>query len=260
MVSRFVVIGIALIVTVLFITIGIILINYLNKSGNKSEDLNNFDDNNFFFEIENVLTPQECDKLINDSNSKLSRSKVMSLDKNNKYEDRVDDVRTSHHTWLNNSQYKEIIQKVEKLVNSFLKNKISSKQFEDIQVARYQPSQEYKQHYDICHPTQGFPEHIKTCKEDYKKYNSVRYITVILYLNDGFEGGETFFPRLNTKIKPKKGKALVFFNCNLNKNTHKNGLCDVITNSEHSGLPVIQSHENLNEKWIANIWIRTKNI
>lgn len=263
MINKYFITIITLLLTGLFIAIGIIIINFLNNSETlnnvqSNELLDKFDENNFYFEIDNVLTDDECDKLINDSSDKLSRSKVMSLNKNKKYEDEVNDVRTSHHTWLNKSQYKNIIQKVENLVNRFIKNKISSKQFEDIQVARYKPSQEYKQHYDICHPKQAYKEHIETCKQEYKKYNSVRYITVILYLNDEFNDGETYFPRLNKKVKPKKGKALIFFNCNLNNTTHKDGMCDVITKSEHAGLPVGIGDKN--EKWIANIWIRTKNI
>ena len=138
----------------------------------------------------------------------------------------------------------------------------NASQYENIQVVRYHPNQEYKHHYDICHPIQGHAEHLKTCKQDYKKYNSLRYATILFYLNDGYEGGETYFPKLNKKIKPKKGKALIFFNCNLNKDTKNNGLCDVIYNSEHAGLPVkVSKNTNQsNEKWIANVWIRTKSI
>lgn len=228
--------------------------------------LTNFTENNFYYEIDNALTPEECDYIINYSRPKLSKSKVMSLDKNNKYIDIEDNnVRTSKQTWLQNDNFKYIIDKVTNLVNNNNNNnnyKVKSNQFENIQVVRYEPTQEYKQHYDICHPKQGAKEHLRTCQEDYNKYNSVRYATVLFYLNDGFEGGETYFPRLNKKIKPKKGKALVFFNCNINKDTNKNGLCDVIYNSEHAGLPVIKSNKNnsSNEKWIANVWIRTKEI
>ena len=34
--------------------------------------------------------------------------------------------------------------------------------------------------------------------------------TIIVYLNDDFVGGETEFPVLGDKVKPKKGKLLVF--------------------------------------------------
>lgn len=260
MINKYLIILIAVLISGLFITLGLVIINFLNNEETLStnQSLDKFHKNNFYFEIDNVLTHDECDKLINDSSDKLYRSTVSSLDKNNKFKNKVDDVRTSYQTWLDKSKYKDITQKIENLVNRFIKNKISSKQFEDIQVARYNPTQQYKQHYDICHPEQAYKEHIETCKEEYKKYNSVRYVTVILYLNDGFKDGETYFPRINKKIKAKKGKALVFFNCNFNDNTNKNGMCDVITNSEHAGLPV--GNGDINEKWIANIWIRTKNI
>ena len=210
----------------------------------------NFSENSFYFEIDDVLNNKECDNLIKDAHTQLTRSTIMSS--NREKDGDISDARTSHHAWLNNLTHKNIIEKVENIVNSFLTNKINSGQFESIQVARYKSNQEYKEHYDICHPEQAYPKHIKRCEEDYKKFKNVRYITVILYLNDNFNNGETYFPLLNKKITPKKGKALIFFNCNLNKNTHINGLGDTIKNSLHAGLPVKN-----NEKWIANIWIRT---
>lgn len=262
MINKYIIIGTTLILTILFLIIGYVIYKLITYSTSDNFDsLDKFNKKNFIFEIDNVLTPDECDNIINNSKNKLERSKVMAVNKDNEYEDEISTARTSHHTWLKNDDNKSIINKVEKLVNSLLKNKITSKQFEDLQVARYEPTQEYKQHYDICHPTQAAPEHLEVCREEYKKNNCVRYITVILYLNDGFSGGETYFPRLKRKVKPKKGKALIFINCNYNKNTHKDGLCDVINDSEHAGLPVIEDKsKSTNEKWIANIWIRTKNI
>lgn len=242
------------IITVLIILSIIIIIL---KKKYKNDNLTSFEENNFYFEIDNALTNEQCDKIINISKDKLIKSKVMSLDKNNNYQDVEDNsVRTSYQTWLNNKEHDDIIKEVEKLVNKFSKNiKVNSDQFENIQVVRYKPTQEYKQHYDICHPISAAKEHLKTCQEDYKKFNSLRYATVLFYLNDDFNGGETYFPRLNKKIIPKKGKALIFFNCNIDNKTINNGLCNTILNSEHSGLPVKN-----NEKWIANIWIRTKSI
>jgi prolyl 4-hydroxylase len=35
-------------------------------------------------------------------------------------------------------------------------------------------------------------------------------VTLVFYLNDGFEGGETDFPELGRRISPKKGSALLF--------------------------------------------------
>jgi hypothetical protein len=37
-----------------------------------------------------------------------------------------------------------------------------------------------------------------------------RYFTVLCYLNDSFEGGETVFPLLDHAVKPRAGKAIIF--------------------------------------------------
>ena len=242
----------------IIVAITIIIIKcFMNKSKfTQVGNLGNFSD--FYYEIDNVLTNEECDYIINDAKNKLSESTVMSIDKNGKYIDVKDTVRTSNNTFLENNLHKNIIEKAEKLINKYSQIPVNNKQFEQIQVVRYEPMQEYKEHFDICHPFQSYENHLKTCKEDFKKYNSVRYATIIFYLNDGFNGGETYFPNINKKIIPKKGKALIFFNCTYNKYTHKTGLCNIIDNSKHAGLPVVEGI--IDKKWIANIWIRTKNI
>jgi len=59
---------------------------------------------------------------------------------------------------------------------------------------KYEPGQEFKKHRD-----QSF---IRNEVES-------SYFTLMIYLNDGFEGGQTTFNELT--IEPKKGSALVFF-------------------------------------------------
>lgn len=241
---------------IIIITVTIIIIICLNKKS-KFLEIKIPKDDNFYFEIENVLTDKECDYVINNTKDKLLESTVMSLDKNGNYLDKKNTSRTSNHAFIDNNLHKNIIEKAEKLINKYSSLPVNRKQFEQIQVVRYKPGQEYKEHFDICHPYQAYEDQLKTCKKEFKRYNSVRYATIIFYLNDGFNGGETYFPNLNKKIIPKKGKVLLFFNCTYNKNTYKNGLCDVIKNSLHAGLPVIEG--KVDEKWIANIWIRLKN-
>lgn len=45
---------------------------------------------------------------------------------------------------------------------------------------------------------------------NYYKFGGDRVGTGIFYLNDDFDGGDTFFPKLNVNIKPKKGSFLYF--------------------------------------------------
>jgi prolyl 4-hydroxylase len=72
-----------------------------------------------------------------------------------------------------------------------------------------------------------------------------RILTVLIYLNDNFEGGETSFPEIGKQVKPEKGKAVVF------SNVDKYGR--IIKQSLHGGQPVVSG-----KKWIANKWIRMK--
>ncbi len=65
---------------------------------------------------------------------------------------------------------------------------------EKIQILEYAPNQEYKFHYDeAANPN---------LEEYYRK------ISIITYLNDGFDGGHTAFP--HCKYRPEPGHGLIF--------------------------------------------------
>ena len=65
---------------------------------------------------------------------------------------------------------------------------------EGIQVLEYQPGQKYRFHHDAA--------------TDKKLTEYERKVSVILYLNEGFEGGGTEF--IHTALKPKPGYAIIF--------------------------------------------------
>jgi prolyl 4-hydroxylase len=76
-----------------------------------------------------------------------------------------------------------------------------------------------------------------------------RFATILFYLNDDMEGGETTFPRwLNTetsealKVKPEKGKAILFYNLLPDGNYDER--------SQHAALPVTKG-----DKYLTNLWI-----
>ena len=97
---------------------------------------------------------------------------------------------------------------------------------EPLQILRYRPGQQYKPHYDGI---AGEPNQ--------------RILTMLVYLNDGFTGGETAFVRTGLKVVGKPGDALLF------RNADDRGNPDPI--AEHAGLPVTSG-----EKLIASRWIR----
>ena len=72
-----------------------------------------------------------------------------------------------------------------------------------------------------------------------------RLVTALIYLNDGFEGGETDFPRLNWRFKGAAGDALIFWNVTASGALEKASL--------HAGLPPTRG-----EKWIYSKWVRDR--
>ncbi len=101
-------------------------------------------------------------------------------------------------------------------------------QGEPLQVLRYRPGGEYKVHFDAI---PGFANQ--------------RILTMIVWLNEDYEGGETMFLKTGAKLKGKTGDALLFVN------TLPDGSRDPA--SAHAGLPVTNG-----EKLIASRWIRAR--
>jgi prolyl 4-hydroxylase len=112
-------------------------------------------------------------------------------------------------------------------------HRYSLEQTEPIQLTSYLPGEYFMSHWDHFN-TNDPPEITDRAEND-------RIATIILYLNDDFEGGETFFNRLNVTIKPQRGK-ICYFSYPIETDT---------INLEHEAKPVISG-----EKKILQIWIR----
>lgn len=102
------------------------------------------------------------------------------------------------HNKINESLliYKEKISKINMMFEYFPVpgGYNTSSHRESIQVLEYHPNQEYKFHHDTSN------------NQNSKEYH--RQISVVLYLNNEFEGGSTVFP--HQKYKPRPGYALFF--------------------------------------------------
>jgi len=99
-------------------------------------------------------------------------------------------------------------------------------QGEPLQLLRYRGGQEYRPHVDALPAEQN-----------------QRILTLLLYLSDDYEGGETHFPRIGLSFRGKTGDALLF------QNVTADGRADPM--SLHAGLPVTRG-----TKLIATRWIR----
>ena len=186
------------------------------------------------YEFPNMLSDSECDKIIELSRDKVRRSTVIGESKHND----ISSVRTSENTFLSNN-----VDPLMKSIDARIQNIIgvSPNKYEDLQVVHYKPGTFYKAHWDACDPAKD-----PRCTEDYKK-GGLRFATFILYLNDDMEGGETDFPLMGKKIKPEKGKGVLFFNL-------EDDLSGRRELSKHAGLPPTKG-----EKWMCNKWIRVNN-
>lgn len=103
-------------------------------------------------------------------------------------------------------------------------------QGEPLQVLRYRPGQQYKPHLDAI-----------------AGLDNQRILTMIVYLTDDYQGGETRFMRSGFTFRGGKGDALLFHN------TLPDGRPDPA--SEHAGLPVTSG-----AKLIASRWIRARTL
>ena len=186
--------------------------------------------NNYKIKIfNNFLTDKECSFFINYGKNKLEYSKVREYNS-----DVLSNDRTSKNTWVD-LNYNEITKKISKKVSEITNTPQINQ--ENIQLLKYNIGDYYKCHYDNCLIK-------KDCEDDTKNYG-LRLYTFFIYLNDVEKGGDTFFPNLGLKFKPKKGMAILFQNTLEKKDIHP---C-----SFHEGTPPISG-----EKWAINIWIRSK--
>jgi prolyl 4-hydroxylase len=98
---------------------------------------------------------------------------------------------------------------------------------EPCSILRYQEGQFYKRHVDnilLSSRFQEVDEGIPT-----------RDISIVGYLNDDFEGGETYFDRQNIKVKPEAGAILVF---------------PAYFTHPHESLPVIKGEKYAFTSWL----------
>lgn len=178
------------------------------------------------FTIDNFLTNKECDLFIEYCRDKMERAQI-GTGENSK----ISRIRTGSVyflKYLENSDFFEIFKKISMVLNKPGRN------FDPFfQVIHYFPNEEYNVHVD--------PSGERNKNEGIKH----RKFTILMYLNDVEEGGETEFPRLNLKVSPKKGRMIYF------ENYDKEG--KINWNSSHRSLPVKKG-----EKWAFNLWYHIK--
>ncbi len=173
--------------------------------------------------VAGVLTPAECDRIIASATPRLERSKTLAG---------VSSVRTSEQAWIQHADadvgdlVERIRARASQLVGIYREDL-----FEQLQVVRYVPGQEYRPHHDAC---------VAECSGAQRIH---RRATLLVYLTDDFEAGATYFPKIDARFKPKRGDAVLFYNAD--------AATGVLDASLHAGEPVSSG-----TKWVANMWVR----
>ena len=166
--------------------------------------------------IMDVVSEDERQYIMKKAEKKLKTSTVssdMTVDKG---------VRDSETAWLELTD--PVVRRVAERCVSLTDRPLVN--CEKLQVIRYKEGGKYKPHQDTFNDM-----------EDNK-----RMYTVILALNDDYDGGETEFPNLGKEYKLKAGDALFF---------HTLDNYELMTSKAlHGGKPVKSG-----EKWICNLWV-----
>ncbi|MEZ5957865.1 MAG: 2OG-Fe(II) oxygenase [Hyphomonadaceae bacterium] len=108
---------------------------------------------------------------------------------------------------------------------------------ERLSVFRYTVGQEFASHVDYLTPSPQLDVEIAQMGQ--------RPLTFLVYLNDGFEGGDTHFLEIDKKFRCSSGEAMFW------RNVDANGAPDVLTT--HAGVAPTSG-----EKWLLSQFIRDK--
>jgi len=181
-----------------------------------------------FYEVQSPFQKDELDSIIEKYSVDLPPLRVVE-DPNNNYSK---SYRIGDGTWIQepniiNNRFKKIVEGITGLP---IENQ------EATHFVRYGIGGKYDTHNDYFHPSS--PSH-----EQHIKRGGNRVFSAILYLNDGFKGGETDFPDVKLRITPSAGKIFVW------RNLTPDG--KLWPESRHAGLPVTEG-----TKYIAIIWVR----
>ena len=179
--------------------------------------------------FENFISEQEVAQLLAAATPKLKQALVSDNKKG------IESVgRSGSNCWIPFKQHRvieELSLRVAEVVG------LPLEQAESLQVIYYSQAQEYAPHYDVWDVA---TERGRRCMIK----GGQRMVTCLLYLSDVEREGGTSFPNLETQVRAKKGRMVLFHNCYEGRNIRH-------PDSLHGGMPVIKG-----EKWACNFWFR----
>ena len=179
-----------------------------------------------------VLSPDECDEMIERSRHRLKRSTTV-----NPATGKEDVIRnrTSEGIWYQRGE-DAFIEKMDRRISSLMNWPVENG--EGLQTLHYGTTGEYRPHFDYFPPDQpGSAVHTAQ--------GGQRVSTLVIYLNDVPDGGETIFPEAGMSVAAVKGGAVYF--------RYMNGQRQLDPLTLHGGAPVLGG-----DKWIMTKWMRER--
>ena len=178
------------------------------------------------YELPSLLSPQECQELIEAINTALLPSTVTRGS---------NDYRTSRTCHLRHN-HPELSRRLDQRFADLLG--VDPRFSEPIQGQRYDPGQYFKEHTDWFSPgTKEF--------DDNTRHGGQRTWTVMVYLNAVESGGETLFKHLNQCFVPGPGLGLAWNNLQADGAPNRYTL--------HEAMPV-----EVGSKWVITKWFRAE--
>lgn len=203
------------------------------------------------FVYHNFLTHAECDHIVNQSKPRIARSLVVDSKTG---ASKLDSIRTSYGSSFGRGE-DPVIAEVEERIAEW--THLPPENGEPMQVLRYVDGQKYDAHWDWFDDPVHHSMHMK---------DGNRLATVLLYLAEVEEGGETSLPlaipideeaqtlpnqsecatRGTLAVRPRKGDALLFWDLEMDFNTGDR-------RALHASCPTLKGM-----KWTATKWIHNK--
>jgi predicted 2-oxoglutarate/Fe(II)-dependent dioxygenase YbiX len=153
------------------------------------------------FMLDHVFSPEECKKLIKLTESSAQGYNAALINVGLGQQKLMQDVRNNDRCMVDDPQFSALLfHRIKTSIPEEMNRCVSVSCNERLRFLRYKPGQQFKAHYDGCFVR---PDGVERS-----------YITVQLYLNDGFVGGETTFLDVNGRnefnVVPKEGSVLIF--------------------------------------------------
>jgi hypothetical protein len=183
--------------------------------------------------IDGFLSPEACDCLIEISKDKLTRATIYHPDEGGPLIDEGRSNSTVDFTMLDSNLMLVLVRaRIARATG------VPVLSLEPPSVLHYAVGQQFTPHFDFLEPdAPGFAADVAR--------KGQRIGTFLVYLNEGFEGGETEFPMLGIKYKGCPGDALFFANLDPTGAPDRRTL--------HAGLAPTRG-----EKWLLSQWIRDR--